>query len=99
VTPSLRVPATGGERMKLLWGTETAPIFSKDFVLTEANTVALPIRPDGEWHTYFVSLAENPNWKGRVDEIWFDPVNLDAAYVDIAWMRFEGGVSQGSGVP
>jgi len=24
-----------------------------------------------------------------VNEIWFDPVNLNAAYVDIQWMRFE----------
>jgi hypothetical protein len=89
VTPSVRVPAKGGERMKLLWGTENTPVFSKDFVLTDANTAALPIRPDGEWHTYSVSLADNPHWKDKVNEVWFDPVNLDAAYVDIKWLRFE----------
>jgi hypothetical protein len=89
VTPSFRVPAKGGEQLKLLWGTETTPVFSKDFVLTDANTAALPVQTDGEWHTVSVSLAANPNWKGQVDEIWFDPVNLDAAYVDIKWMRFE----------
>ena len=89
VTPSARLPAKGGERMKLLWGTETTAIFSKDFVLTDANTAALPIQPDGEWHTYSVSLSANPNWTGKVNEIWFDPVNLNAAYVDVQWLRFE----------
>lgn len=89
VTPSVRVPAKGGERLKLLWGTETTPLFSKDFVVTDTNTAELPIQPDGEWHTLAVPLAANPNWKGMVNEIWFDPVNLNMAYVDIAWMRFE----------
>ncbi len=89
VTPSVRVPAKGTERMKLLWGTETTPVFSKDFVLTDANTAALPVQTDGNWHTVSVPLTANPNWTGRVNEIWFDPVNLNAAYVDIQWMRFE----------
>jgi hypothetical protein len=75
--------------MKLLWGTDATPVFSKEFVLTEANTAALPVQTDGGWHTYSVPLAGNPNWRGQVDELWFDPVNLNAAYVDIQWMRFE----------
>jgi hypothetical protein len=83
------VPAKGDERMKLLWGTETTPLFSKDFVVNDASMAALPIRTDGKWHTYSVPLAANPSWTDRVNEIWFDPVNLNAAYVDIKWMRFE----------
>ena len=47
------------------------------------------LKPDGDWHTLSVPLVANPNWKGMVNEIWFDPVNLNMAYVDIAWMRFE----------
>ncbi len=57
--------------------------------MTDANTAALPIRPDGEWHTVSVTLAANPNWKDKADKIWFDPMNLDAAYVDIKWLRFK----------
>ena len=89
VTPSVRVPAKGTERMKLLWGTETTPVFSKDFVLTDANTAALPVQTDGDWHTVSVPLTANPNWTGRVNEIWFEPVNLNAAYGYIQGMRVE----------
>ncbi len=88
VTPCADNPPKGGEATKLYWGTPELPIFSKDFVITEDPTAKTAVIPDGQWHDYALDLTTNPHWRGMVNELWFDPVPLSLAYVDIKWMRF-----------
>ena len=78
----------GTEKLKLLWGTAELPVFSSDFVISDKPVCSLPVIIDGQWHEYLLPVGENPYWKGKVDELWFDPANLSFAYVDIALMEF-----------
>ncbi|MBR4674863.1 MAG: glycoside hydrolase family 99-like domain-containing protein [Victivallales bacterium] len=80
-------PAAGKEELALIWGTPELPIFSKEFVISDKPVCRLPVKIDGEWHEYVLPVAENPYWRGMVDELWFDPANLSMAYVDIASME------------
>jgi hypothetical protein len=88
VTPSSEHPAKGDEALRLYWGSSELPIVSEDFVFTERSSAACAISADGQWHVYTLQLAEHPYWRGMIDELWFDPMKLYLAYVDIAWMRF-----------
>ena len=76
--------------MRLKWGTTDEPIIGKGFVVDEKRCVAsCPVVADGEWHEYELSLAGRSDWKGSVDELWFEAVNARHARVAIDWMRFE----------
>ena len=44
---------------------------------------------DGEFHEYALELSANPDWKGNVDELWFEACQVKHARVAIDWMRFE----------
>ncbi len=81
-------PASGTETLKLLWGTSEQPVFSTDFVIADTPVCRLPVIIDGQWHEYTLPVAENPYWRGKVDELWFDPADLTNATVDIASMAF-----------
>lgn len=83
-----RYAPKGTEQLKLYWGTTDHPIFDRNLVISERNTQLQPIIPDGQWHEYVLPLSENPNWTGRVNELWFDPIDLHHAQVDVDWIRF-----------
>ena len=77
-------------RMRLKWGTAEQPIIRKDLSVDFVGAIAsAPVKPDGEWHEYALDLAGNADWKGSVDELWFEAVNARHATVSIDWMRFE----------
>ena len=44
---------------------------------------------DGAFHEYALDLAEHPDWKGDVDELWFEASQIMHARVAVDWMRFE----------
>ncbi len=90
VTPNPDSPTkpSGNEKMTLLWGTTDIPLIKPDITLEEESSVSIPVTLDGEWHEYALDVTGNPNWKGQVNEVWFDPVNLTQCYVDIKWMAF-----------
>ena len=76
--------------MRLKWGTADEPIIGKGFVVDEKHCVAsCPVVADGEWREYELPLAGRSDWKGSVDELWFEAVNARHARVAIDWMRFE----------
>ena len=76
--------------MRLKWGTTDEPVIGKGLVVDAKRCVAsCPVQADGEWHEYELPLAGRPDWKGDVDELWFEAVNARHARVAIDWMRFE----------
>ena len=48
-----------------------------------------PVKVDGEFHEYALDLSANPDWKGEVDELWFEACQVRHSRVAIDWMRFE----------
>ena len=79
----------GKEEVRLFWGTPELPVFSKDFVVQDKSSAAVPAILDGAWHEYTIPVAANPFWKGKVEELWFDPSDLLYVNAEIDWMRFE----------
>ena len=47
------------------------------------------VKVDGAFHEYVLDLSANPDWKGKVDELWFEACSVKHARVAIDWMRFE----------
>lgn len=80
---------TGKERAKLLWGSTTDPIFSKDLVIQEQHSSTLPIKADGQFHVYELPVKDSTYWKGKINELWFDPINLTDAKVEIDSFEFK----------
>ena len=79
-----------GPTMRLKLGTSDEPIIGKDFVVDQKRCVAsCPVAADGEWHEYELPLAERSDWRGMVDELWFEAVNTHHVRIAIDWMRFE----------
>ena len=82
--------AKKGIAMRLKWGTVDEPIIgnlaSVDF---ESQVASAPIAADGEWHEQTIDLTKCADWRGQVNELWFEAANISAADVDIDWMRFE----------
>ena len=96
---SKRFQPTGKEKLTLWWGTDKKPVFSTEGAepspggvilphVTYANSASTPVKVDGEWHEYTLDLLGHKNWTGMVDEVWFDPVELQYADVLIDSMAF-----------
>ena len=76
--------------MRLKWGTAERPIIGPGLAIDERRCVAsCPVKADGEFHEYALDLAANPDWKGKVDELWFEACPIMHARVAVDWMRFE----------
>jgi len=86
-----RSNSAASARMRLKWGTKDVPIIKNDLTVDfdGAAVVNCPVKTDGEWYEYELPLEGNPDWKGEVNELWFEAVNARHAVVDIDWMRFE----------
>ena len=78
----------GNEQARIIWGTPELAIFDKANVIQTRSSAAVPTKIDGEWHVYRIPVAENPLWKGMVNELWFDPSDLQYVTAQIDWMRF-----------
>jgi hypothetical protein len=44
---------------------------------------------DGKFHEYALDLSANPDWTGKVNELWFEACSVLHACVSIDWMRYE----------
>ena len=76
--------------MLLKWGTEDRPIIDRGLGVDRKRAVAgCPVKADGAFHEYALDLSANPDWKGKVDELWFEACSVKHARVAIDWMRFE----------
>jgi hypothetical protein len=76
--------------MRLKWGTAENPIIGPGLVVDGSRHIACSkATVDGEYHEYAIDLSANPDWKGMVDELWFEACQIMHARVAIDWMRFE----------
>ena len=94
VTPNPRagLGKTQAPKLRLKWGTAAEPIIGKGVAVDQRRSVAVtPALCDGEWHEYTLDLSANPDWKGEIDELWFEAADVMHARVAIDWMRFERG--------
>ena len=90
ITPNEKDGAANGSGMRLKWGTKDQPIIGPGIVVEWKRCVAgCPVVMDGEFHELSLDLSANPDWKGMVDELWFEACQLKHARVAIDWMRFE----------
>ncbi len=91
ITPNPHTAPDGkARRMHLKWGTTENPIIGKDLSVDfESRVASAEVNANAEWHEYEIHLAQDPLWGGKVNELWFEGVDLANAVVDIGWMRFE----------
>ena len=92
ITPNaLREPSEYDiAEMRLKWGTERCPVIGPGLVVDDNRSVAgCPVKADGEFHEYSLDLSSHPDWKGAVNELWFEACQIMQARVAIDWMRFE----------
>ena len=76
--------------MRLKWGTAETPIIGPGLVVDGSRHIACrKVVVDGEYHEYAIDLSANPDWKGWIDELWFEACQVMHARVAIDWMRFE----------
>ena len=92
ITPNAQagLGKAGPQKMRLKWGTEECSIIRPGVVVDAARYVAsCPVEADGEFHEYAIDLSASPDWKGLVDELWFEACQAMHARVAVDWMRFE----------
>ena len=92
VTPNAKAGSGGVKNpdMRLKWGTAEHPIIGSGLAIDERRCVAsCPVKVDGEFYEYAIDLSANPDWKGMVDELWFEACPIMHARVAVDWMRFE----------
>ncbi len=76
--------------MRLKWGTKNQPIIGPGLVVDDRRSLAgCSVKVDGAFHEYVLDLSANPDWKGCVEELWFEACQIKHARVAIDWMRFE----------
>lgn len=60
--------------------------------LSEARTIYFHIQkyetPNNEWETVTVDLTQNPEWKGNIRSLRFDPVDTAKSWMEIDYLRF-----------
>lgn len=75
--------------MRLKWGTQECPIIGRNLEVDDKGCVAgCPVMVDGKFHEYSLDLSSNPDWKGKIDELWFEACQVMHARVAIDWIRF-----------
>ncbi len=92
ITPNAQAGLGGVKNpsMLLKWGTADCPIIGGGLVVDRKRAVAgCPVKVDGAFHEYVLDLSANPEWKGKVEELWFEACPVKHARVAIDWMRFE----------
>ena len=92
ITPNAQAGLCGvnDPSMLLKWGTEGRLIIGRGLAVDRKRCVAgCPVKVDGEFHEYTLDLSASPDWKGNVDELWFEACSVKHARVAIDWMRFE----------
>lgn len=76
--------------LRLKWGTEDCPVIGRGIVVDDTRRVAAcPVWIDGNFHEYALNLSTNPDWRGKIDELWFEACSVPHARVFIDWMRFD----------
>ncbi len=69
---SVRMRLTAGTEAQIFWISRLAPVGS------EFQSYRFPIEPDGEFHTYEVTLGEVLSWAGTMTGLRLDPTDRPA---------------------
>jgi hypothetical protein len=75
------------ELVRLYFGTTEQSLIQENLHIRREAAVSVPAILDGEWHEYILDLTANPLWQGMINELWFDPPQLNSTHVDIQWMK------------
>lgn len=67
---------------QLFWATRTAPT-------SEAASVRVPVRLDGQWREIAFEVGSNPRWRGVIIQLRLDPCNRTGVKVEVASIRLE----------
>lgn len=79
----------GKELAKIQWARTDSPIFDKDLNINHENEIEIPVSTkEGKWQNMTFDLSKNPQWKGMINELWFDPMNRAHADVEIDSIEF-----------
>ncbi len=78
----------GKELACLQWSRTDSPIFNKDLVINHKNELKISVQGDGQWREVIFDLSNSPEWKGLINELWFDPCNRAHADVEIESIEF-----------
>lgn len=71
------------ETAQLYWETNNgASPFS------DGQSLSFQVVGDGRFRTYALDLASNPQWKGLISRLRFDPVGQKAGSMDLAYLSF-----------
>ena len=92
ITPNAEAGLDGVEspEMRLKWGTKERQIIGPGLFVDDNHCIArCPVKADDEFHEYVLDLAATGDWKGAIDELWFEAAQIMHARVAIDWMRFE----------
>ncbi len=79
----------GLEVGQIFWGSTNYPLFDKNLAISIDNSVMFPVKADGLFHEYQISMKETPFWRGMINHLWFNPVNYPHDYVEIDYIRFQ----------
>lgn len=89
ITPNAAHTLKGNERSQIFWSRTDSPIFDTNFVIRTVQSTSIEVQPDGEFHVYFYSLRDLPEWNGFINGFWIDPFPKKDAAVEIDWIRLE----------
>ena len=56
--------------------------------MSQEQSYLFPIINDGQYHTYELDLASNPNWTGEISWLRFDPVANVGGSMDIQYISY-----------
>ena len=80
----VRMRATAGNDAQMFWVTQ------QDRRYDEAKSQHFAVKGDGAWHTYQVSLRDNPAWTGTIVQLRLDPSNQKGSEITIDRIRVLG---------
>ncbi|MBP5321731.1 MAG: glycoside hydrolase family 99-like domain-containing protein [Kiritimatiellae bacterium] len=83
-------------RMKIDRGTGSAQLFwaGVGWSPIEASSCRLPLKADGAFHDYRFPVGRNRLWRGRINQLRFDPCASEGSHVTIESIRLGMGDAQ-----
>ena len=68
----IEMSASAGSQSQVFWTTDTS------LEISEAKSIRFQLNPDQQFHTYTLALLNQPQWKGNITRLRFDPTDAKA---------------------
>jgi len=78
----------GKELAQIQWSRTDSPILGENLVINRKNSLKTSVNGNGQWQEITFDFSDSPEWKGLINELWFDPVNRAHAKVEIDTITF-----------